>query len=670
MRLQALAIPLVFVLSAGLAAEAATTLKNEAVEVYLSDSLAAGPVARVADLSRGKALLVSAAEDERLARWVPADLVPESAASALQWTVSGDAAEAGIPLKDGLRLTFVVRLSADTPIVRMHCRMANEGDAPVPVAWFPGWHGAWRLGTGAATARWWKGLSYAPEERRLGPRREIELGSRLHSSDVIEPPGTNPYWTVDGDLGRVFFALEWCGGWHAELRGDDPVFEVDVRLPPEECQLTLGPGERIDGPVLHVMPTFETELARGRAEWFRHRAALAKALFNTPAPFYPFTYNHWYTTRFDVDGDFLRRQAQLMAPYGFDAFVIDAGWYPRVGEWTPDPAKFAPGEFEALMASVDEAGVRPGIWTCPQFVTADEEALPPEVDVPGFYRKFIEGWLLDYAGTDFAAFLKAHVARMRTDYHADWWKYDQDFFTAKTRHGVMKNVSAFQDALRAVRLAQPDLLIENCQSGGRMMNEFTVLLAQAHWLRDGGKNGLEHARANFSEALGAMEFVFPWACTRWTNNPDRMDTGDAELMRYYCRSCMAGSWGLVADLGEIGGELQALLTTEIAHYRRLNGFKSYLYDVHRPTGNSPAAGVVFYSSDRAGAAVLLLRWAADGAFEYEAPLPHLADTGEYVITDADTGDRMDATGRGLRDNALTVEFPEGRMSALFFIERK
>src|SRR5581483_3686974 len=106
-------------------------------------------------------------------------------------------------------------------------------------------------------------------------------------------------------------------------------------------------------------------------------------------------------------------------------------------------------------------------------------------------------------------------------------------------------------ALRAVRQANPDLFIENCQSGGRMINEFTLLLTQTSWLKDDNQVGLEHARANISTALGAMQFVFPWAALRFIYNLDQLNPDDDELTRLYCRSAMAGVWGTSTDLSQI-----------------------------------------------------------------------------------------------------------------------
>ena len=519
-----------------------------------------------------------------------------------------------------LVMTWVVELPRESATLRLHTRLHHEGDTPLAVPWFPIWGAQWQL-PGLRQVKWWKALSFEPVEQALSGDASFTLGSRLHSSDTRESDGVNPYWCVEYDGGRVYFALEWCGGWEATLRGNGDAFGFSVRLPEIETQLVLQPGETIDGPVLCVTPTRGATEAECRREWMLQRMRFARDYYGGPEPWYFFTYNHWYTTRFDLNGKFLRRQARMASQYGFDFFLVDAGWYEGMGKWRADPKKFKPGELEDILADVAAEGIPTGIWTCPQFVSDGDS---PAVDQPGVYEKFIDGHLLDLAGGDFPAFLIDHVERLRAHFGISWWKYDQLFFAPETRAGVMRNVLAFQDALLAVRKTYPDLYIENCQSGGRMINEFTVLSTQNQWIRDGGRNGLEHARSNFKEALGAIEFMPPWSVNRWTNNPGQMKHVNAELVRYYCRSAMAGTWGLVADLADIGHSRKKVIKDEIVNYRHLSELKTdYLYEVVYPQGGDDFAAVTFFDAEGTQAAALILRWDAQGEFIARVPVPHL-----------------------------------------------
>ena len=111
--------------------------------------------------------------------------------------------------------------------------------------------------------------------------------------------------------------------------------------------------------MVYVTVTNQPDEAKARSSWLLQRVRLAQKLYGGPPIRYPFHYNHWYSSRFAIDETFLKKQVDAMEPYGFDAFVVDAGWYEKMGLWDPakkcfswhaDPKKFKPGRFAELMA--------------------------------------------------------------------------------------------------------------------------------------------------------------------------------------------------------------------------------------------------------------------------------------------------------------------------------
>jgi alpha-galactosidase len=667
-----LAVSIAFALTvSGEAMASSMKLGNAQISVKLSTTRSGVPrIERIA-WEKGRSALVKEARSSDLSAWLPEDLLPEPGAGATWRVVEHPVftrAEAALPLRDGMIATWVVDLARDEALIRMHVRLANGGTESRAIPWFPVWAADWKMPGRDDRLCWWRSLSFERDERKLDPGFQKDLHSLVHSSDKHQG-GVNPYWVTSGEAGHAYFSLDWCGGWHAALQGTKNGLAFRITLPEAETQLTLKGGEEIAGPVLGVVFTREPDEALSRAAWNCQRASFGQTLYGGPAPSYPFTWNHWYSVRFSIDTAFIDQQVAAMDPYELDYFIVDAGWYEACGIWDPDPAKFAPGRFEKAMRAVKDAGVKPGIWTCPQFVRAPADALPPEVDQPGFYRKFIDGHLLDMAGMDFSQFLLDHVAKMRKDYFADWWKYDQDFFTTNaTRHGRMKNVVALQEALLAVRKAHPDLYIENCQSGGRMINELTVLMTQGQWICDGGGGGLGHARDNLHKVLGSIEFLPPWTAIRWINRPDENDQSDDEFTKMYCRSAMAGVWGVVADLPKIGEHQQNVIVKEIANYRRLNTLKKdNLFDLYLDGVGAPAAGVVFFTADGAQAGILLLRWDAKGAFSFPVDLSKLDPARQYRVETADQVGTATSSGHDLTNNGLSVAFTEEQKSALIFI---
>ncbi|MBD3267605.1 hypothetical protein GF373_13130, partial [bacterium] len=347
---------------------------------------------------------------------------------------------------NGVKLLWKFDLHRERPIIRQQTNIHNPTQKAIQVPWYPIFQGIWATPSNKAWIRWWDSLHYTRHQEFLSST-PIKLGSYMQSSDVRysasnkEQPGTLPYWMIGHPRGRILFGLAWTGGWKTTIKGEENSAQIFTHLPAEETQLTLQPGETINGPILHIYCTRETDDNQARKAFMRQRQALAQELYGGPQPSLPLVWNHWYSCRFDFDREYFLKQADAMTPYGFDYFVVDAGWYKGMGEWIPDPQKFKPGELESGLREISDNGIPVGIWSCPQYVSDPDH---PHVDDPPFYRKFIGGYLLDMAGMDFSTYLKNHVRSLREQFYIDWWKYDQDFFVAETRHGIMKNVIALQ----------------------------------------------------------------------------------------------------------------------------------------------------------------------------------------------------------------------------------
>lgn len=605
-----------------------------------------------------------------LSAWVPSGLIPANQTTLPVWVITQaddlTTAEATYELSNKILITWIVELPNRGQLFRVHIRLTNGGKKAQVVDSFPAWSANWNVAGQSEWARWWKSLEYDRVEEALTAASQIHLSSRLHSSDVVED-GVNPYWVVGGPDRRIYFGLQWCGGWSARLNGLDNGFTFSVGLPSEETQLVLKRGETIEGPVLLVTPMTASDDISGRSTWMSQRYSLGRILYSGPSVSFPLTYNHWYAARADVDEDFLNRQIAAMSPYSFDAFIIDAGWF-AAGRWKPDSSKFQPDDFVDMLASLKGNGIRPGLWSTPQYVSADDDQSALSIQEPPVASNFLSGYLVDMSQTDFQSYLTDHVQILRSKYFVDYWKYDQPFFTDRSRAGAMKNVIGFQNAMKGVRNANPDLMIENCLNGGRMINEFTLLTTQATWLKDLGAK-VPDPLGNISVALNAMEFVFPWAALRFTINLDRIDQDDDEALRLYCRSAMAGTWGISTDLSKISERQQGVILKEIENYRWLNHLKfACKYDLQLPNDNADVAGVTFYSRRQFNAGVLLYRWQRDGAFEERVTLPKLKSGVTYRVVDADTGTEIIASGSDLINNGIAVPFSAERLSALLFIE--
>jgi hypothetical protein len=653
-------------------AASAQVLSNDSLNLNLGVSREGIPIIKEAVWKEtGRSAFRDAGTPDGLGAWVPASLIPAAGGEAPAWGITEDdnmiTAQATRPLAAKMFITWIIELPKQGSLFRLRVRLTG-GKQARDVEWFPAWAANWQMDGGAQWVRWWRALEFDRRERALNPDSSVTLSSRLHSSDDGDN-GVNPYWIVGGPSSRIYFSVQWSGGWRAQLGGLNNGLSFSVNLPPAETQLTINKRKEIEGPALLVALVAGTDDAEGRALWMRQRRALGEILYGGPRPSFPLTYNHWYAIRKEFNANFLARQVAAMEPYGFDAFIADAGWFAS-GRWKPDPAKFPSGELTDAFTSMKAAGIKPGLWSTPQFVSkSDGDMSALTFEDPEVFSNFIDGYLVDLSQPAFATHLLNHVSTLRNKYSMDYWKYDQLFFSDQTHDGEMKNVLGFQSALQSVRGQNPDLTIENCLNGGRMLNDFTLLLTQTSWLSDYGKTSDGVPQVNIHSALYALEMVFPWSALRFSVNFDQGDPNDDELTRLSCRAAMIGTWGLSTDLSLVSARQQQIILKEIANYRQLSRLKySCLYDLYLPSDTADAAGVTFYSPKRLYAGILLYRWQRDGEFKQPVALAKLRPEVTYRVTDADTGEVVTASGSDLISGGVSVAFGGERRSALLFIE--
>jgi len=566
-----------------------------------------------------------------------------------------------------LEIIWHVALFKKMELIRLSMELINHGQQR-SIRWFPVWAAEWAP---AGVVHGWQALTYEPRQDRL-EKEPVVYFSRTYSSDRQERPtrgapftGQLPFWYLQTERGRCYFSLEWSGGWRAEWSANAEQAALRVFLPEEETQLLLASGEKITGPTLAVIPVATGAEREMRSHWLAVRDQAARKRYTMPTPFFPLIYNHWYSVRFALNAAFLKNQIAASTPYGFDAFVVDAGWYERTGDWSPSRTKFAVGEFEQELRKLKQQNILVGLWSCPWLESVDAAERPNYIDQPGFYREFMQAWALDLAGGDFTSRLTSHVRQLVNGYGMDWWKYDQEFLGDSTRAGKMKNIAALQTSLTAVRLSFPKLFIENCMSGGRMINGFTDAISQSHWIRDGSANGLKHSRSNITEALGAVDFLAPYKVQRWTNRIDEIH--DPESLRLYCRSAMIGTWGISADLTKVDAGQQRIILREIENYRKINPIKAdQLYDVIYPTENEAWCGIIYYSRAGDRAAALLFRWNADEEIREVLRLPGLKDTGSYEVswTNDSGGWRRDIKSAA---NGVELFLSKGQLSQIILV---
>ncbi|HOY62029.1 MAG: Melibiase [bacterium ADurb.Bin236] len=237
--------------------------------------------------------------------------------------------------------------------------------------------------------------------------------------------------------------------------------------------------------------------------------------------------------------DNLDAATEKLAPFGLNAFHIDAGWEKRRGDWEPNE-KF-PGGMKALADAIRARGLTPSIWIAPFSAAADS---PVCVDNPGWFldpdaigSAIIPSneRALDISNPEALAWLSGVISRVVHDWGFGIIKVDFTYYSLLGRNYAAKGrtrAEIFRDAFKAMRAAAgPDAYIL----------AVGVPVGIHAGLVDGMRTGLDtaprigeergYAAQGFKPAFSSMIRRQFLNNILWHNDPDVIYTGSEETAK-------------------------------------------------------------------------------------------------------------------------------------------
>lgn len=168
-------------------------------------------------------------------------------------------------------------------------------------------------------------------------------------------------------------------------------------------------------------------------------------------------------------------------------FCIDAGWYADgywwdgVGQWLPSDARF-PGGIKEPLDYIRSRGMIPGLWLELE-VMGIKCPLVNQVPRDWFFQRngrpvIDEGrYQLDYRNPEVIAHANSVIERLVRDYGVGYIKMDYNINAGPGTEinadslgdGLLQHTRAYLAWLDSVFEKYPDLIIENCSSGGMRM---------------------------------------------------------------------------------------------------------------------------------------------------------------------------------------------------------
>lgn len=176
------------------------------------------------------------------------------------------------------------------------------------------------------------------------------------------------------------------------------------------------------------------------------------------------------------------------AEAGCEYFVIDAGWYAdglwwdSVGEWEENRTRF-PNGLKEVTDYIRAHGMIPGVWLEPE-VMGIHCALAKKVPQDWFFvrhgKKVYDRsrYQLDYRNPQVRAHMDKVVDRLILDYGVGYIKTDYniepgigtELYADSVGDGMLGHERAYLSWLDGLWERHPDLILENCSSGGLRMD--------------------------------------------------------------------------------------------------------------------------------------------------------------------------------------------------------
>ncbi|MGB8353068.1 MAG: alpha-galactosidase [Chthoniobacteraceae bacterium] len=298
-----------------------------------------------------------------------------------------------------------------------------------------------------------------------------------------------PFVAVEDTVACVTWGaqLAWAGSWQMEIfRQHDDVC-LSGGLADREFghwMKTLAPGESIAAPpatVACVQGGLDDLCDRLTA--VQHQAADTHPQVEYDLPI---VFNEWCTTWGDPQHEKVVAIADRLQGTGVRYLVIDAGWYKGEGndwssghgDWVPG-AKLFPRGLAATARAIRERGLIPGLWFEMETVGSQSTAfslvdhllkrdgLPITVRERRFWD-LNDPWAVEYLTRKVINVLdECGFGYLKVDYNETIGLGSED--PDGLGEGLRKHVCGIQRFFERIRERLPDLVIENCSSGGHRL---------------------------------------------------------------------------------------------------------------------------------------------------------------------------------------------------------
>ncbi len=407
-----------------------------------------------------------------------------------------------------------------------------------------------------------------------------ESGHQEHPFMALVTPGT------DQQQGKVYaMHFVYSGNFLAqvEMNQFDSVRMV-MGINPEQFDWVLSPGEDFQAP--EVILTYSGEGLGRMSRNFHdfYRSHMIRSIYNHKKR--PILINNWEATYFKFDHEKLLEIAREAKKCGIEMLVMDDGWFGKrntddnsLGDWVVNEEKLK-GGLKELVDQVNEIGLEFGIWFEPEMVSPDSDLYRahPDWALQIDKREGTMGrnqYVLDLSRADVVDYVYESVAKILRGANIRYVKWDMNRFLTDlgsarldaAHHGELFHryvLGVYELQERLVR-EFPELLLENCASGGGRFDPGMLYYSPQIWCSD-DTDAIE--RLMIQEGTG---LIYPLAAmgAHVSDCPNHI-VGRITPFETRGHVALAGTFGYELDITKLPDEQREMICEQTKMYHKYN----------------------------------------------------------------------------------------------------
>lgn len=286
-------------------------------------------------------------------------------------------------------------------------------------------------------------------------------------------------------------------------------------------------------------------------------------------------FNEYCTTWGNPSFENMKRICDVLKGKGVKYLVMDSGWYGKdeywwtsIGDWDVNETKF-PGGLKETADYIRSCGMIPGIWfefesvgTGSRHYHEKEHLLQKDGEILTVgERRFYDmedPWVIDYLSEKVIHLLKScGFGYLKVDYN-DTIGIGVDG-AESLGEGLRRKIQASQAFFRKIREEIPDLVIENCASGGhRLEPSMMELVSQASFSDAHEITSMPIIAANLHRVIKPSQSQI-WAVMRKEDSKERIEY--SMVNTFLGRMCLSG------DIYDLSEEQWQLIMEAMDFYR-------------------------------------------------------------------------------------------------------